>query len=50
MMKSRRTDYALYYPEEGRYSKPMTLREAYELLKQFPWANVVSLRTAEIYA
>ena len=48
--KIDKQEYALYYPEEGRYSIPMTLKEAFELVKQFPWASVVSLRTAEIYA
>ncbi len=45
-----RVEYALYYPEEGRYSIPMTLKAAMKMLKEFPWATVVNLRTAEIYA
>ena len=45
-----REEYALYYPDEGQWSVAMTLREAKKLWRQFPWAMIVSLRTAEIYS
>jgi len=44
-----REDYAVYYPEEGRYSVPMTLKEARRLVRQFVTAYVVNIHTAEIY-
>ena len=40
--------YAVYYPDEGRYSIPMTFKEARNLARQFAWACVVNLRTAEV--
>lgn len=44
-----RQDYALYYPEEGRYSVPMTLKEARRLVKQFMTAYIVNIHTAEVF-
>lgn len=41
-------NYAVYYPDEGRYSVPMTFKEARALARQFYWAYVVNLRTAEV--
>lgn len=41
--------YAIFYPEEGRYSVPMSYPEARYLVKQFPWASIVNLRTGEVY-
>ena len=44
-----REDYALYYPDEGRYSVPMTLRDARRLVKQFIGAWIVNIHTAEVF-
>jgi len=41
--------YALYYPEEGRYSIPLTLKEARKLVKMFTSAQIVNIQTAEIF-
>ena len=41
--------YALYYPEEGRYSVPLTLREARKLVKMFISAQIVNIETAEVF-
>lgn len=40
--------YSIYYPEEGRYSQPMTLKEARSLAKQFLWASIVNINTGEV--
>lgn len=42
--------YALYYPEEGRYSTFMTLRLARMLKKHFPTAQIIDAQTAEAIA
>lgn len=44
-----REDYAVYYPEDGQYSVPMTLKEARHLVRQFTTAWIVNLRTAEVF-
>lgn len=48
-MKNLREDYCLYYPEEGRYSMPMTLAEARKMVKMFVSAHIVNIRTAEVF-
>lgn len=52
-MKRLRTNneqrYCVYYPDEGRYSMLMTLREAKLLVRQFEMAYIVNAETAEIY-
>lgn len=40
--------YAVYYPEEGRYSRPVTLKEARDMVRQFMWASIVNIRTGEV--
>lgn len=40
--------YAVYFPEEGRYSRPMTLKEAKNLVHMFSYAWLVNLDTAEV--
>lgn len=40
--------YSIYYPEEGRYSQPMTLKEARSLVRQFLWASIVNISTGEV--
>lgn len=40
--------YTLYYPEEGRYSKLMTLKMARAMAKHFVTACIIDARTAEI--
>lgn len=40
--------YVVYYPDEGRYSTEMSYNDARRLAKQFPWACVVNLKTAEV--
>lgn len=40
--------YSIYYPDEGRYSQPMTLKEARSLAKQFLWSCIVDIRTGEV--
>lgn len=44
-----RARYCIYYPDEGRYSVPMTLPEAKAMVRQFTMAYIVNLETAEIY-
>lgn len=41
--------FCLYYPEEGQYSAPMSLREARILQRTFHWAYIVNTKTGEIY-
>lgn len=41
--------YVLYYPEEGRYSMPMTLKEAKKLVRMFISAQIVNIATAEVF-
>lgn len=41
--------YCIYYPEEGRYSVPMTLREARKFVKMFTTAYIVNIQTAEVF-
>ena len=41
-------NYVLYYPEEGRYSRPLHYPEAKYLSFQFPHALIVDLRTGEV--
>ena len=41
--------YCLYYPDEGQYSKLMTLHQAKLLARQFEMAYIVNAETAEIY-
>ena len=40
--------YSLYYPEEGRYSRLLSLAQARCLAKQFPTAIIVDMTTAEV--
>jgi hypothetical protein len=40
--------YCVYYPDEGRYSMLMTLREAKQLVKQFEFAYIVNAEDAEV--
>jgi len=40
--------YAAFYPEEGRYSKLLTLPMARALAKQFPSAIIVNMETGEV--
>ena len=47
---TERREYAVYYPDIGRYSIPMKLKEAIKLAREFPGAEAVALRTAEIFA
>ena len=42
--------YCLYYPEEGRYSIPMSYLEARRIQRDFYWASIVNTRTGEIVA
>lgn len=48
-MKNIKERYCLYFPDEGRYTRPMSLREAKLLVKQFITAYVVNIETAEVY-
>lgn len=41
-------NYVVYYPDEGRYSIPMTFLEARALARQFDWACIVNIKTAEV--
>lgn len=41
-------DYAVYYADEGRYSRPVTLREARALIRWLGGAYIVNLNTAEV--
>lgn len=41
--------YCVYYPDEGRYSMLLTLKEAKLLVRQFEMAYIVNAETAEIY-
>lgn len=40
--------YCLYYPDEGRYSRPMSYLEARDLQRQFLEAYIVNVKTAEV--
>lgn len=40
--------FALYYPEEGRYSTLMSFAEAKKLAREFIHALLVDLRTGEV--
>lgn len=40
--------YCLYYPDEGQYSKLMTLHQAKMLARQFEMAYIVNAETAEV--
>lgn len=40
--------YVVYYPDEGRYSRPLTIKEVKALVNQFEWAYIVNLDTAEV--
>ena len=42
------SEYAIFYPEEGRYSSPLSLREAKQIVRQFLWASIVNLKTGEV--
>lgn len=44
-----REDYSVYYPDEGRYSVPMTLREARMLVNMFIGSYIVNIKTAEVF-
>ena len=44
-----RCKYCLYFPDEGRYSIAMTLKEAKALVRQFMMAYIVNIETAEVY-
>lgn len=41
-------NYVVYYPDIGRYSRPMTYLEAKATARQFDWACIVNLKTAEV--
>lgn len=41
-------NYAVYYPEEGQYSIPMSFKQAKELASQFLWAYIINIKTAEV--
>lgn len=49
-MEKPEKEYCVYYPEEGRYSVPMSLKEARRLVRQFLTAWIVDLATAEVLA
>ena len=40
--------YSLYFPDEGRYSVPMSYMEARLLQRQFLEAYIVNIKTAEV--
>lgn len=40
--------YCVYYPDEGRYSNLVTLREAKQLVRQFEFAYIVNAEDAEV--
>jgi len=40
--------YCLYFFDEGRYSEPMSFKEAKQLQKQFLEASIVNVSTAEV--
>lgn len=41
--------YALWFPEEKRTTRAMTLKEARTLKKHFPTGIIVSITTLEVY-
>ena len=41
-------NYAAFFPEEGKYSRLLTLPQARALAKQFPSAIVVNMLTGEM--
>lgn len=40
--------YCLYFPDEGQYTRGMTFRDAVNLVREFPMAFIVDMRTAEV--
>ena len=40
--------YALYFPEDGKFSVLMTLKEAKAMLKVFTTASLIDGRTGEV--
>lgn len=44
-----RERYCLYFPDDGRYTAAMTLKAAKELLRQFNYAYLVNIETAEVW-
>ena len=48
-MHDKTERYVLYYPDEGRYSIPMTLREAKKMLRMFINAEIVNIESAEVF-
>lgn len=40
--------FSLYYPEEGRFSEPMSYGKAKRLQLSFYWATIVNIKTGEI--
>ena len=41
--------FCIYYPDEGRYSVAMSLKEARHLQRQFPESYIVEMRTGEVF-
>lgn len=41
--------YCVYFPDDGRYSRPLTLREARKLVKEFLGSYIVNIQTAEVF-
>lgn len=40
--------YAVYFFDDGEYSRPMSLREAQELAKEFGATCIVSIKNGEV--
>ena len=40
--------YVLYYPDEGRYSVPMSYKEAKQLKRQMYEAYIVNIKNGEV--
>lgn len=45
-----RERYCLYFPDEGRYTIAMTLKEAKAMVRQFVMAYIVNIETAEVFS
>lgn len=48
MKRNPREIYCLYFPDEGRYTRLMTLAEAKKLVREFCTAYIVNIETAEV--
>lgn len=48
MKRNTREVYCLYFPDEGRYTRLMTLAEAKRLVREFCTAYIVNIETAEV--